>query len=502
MSDGERRRGIALGTAASFTSRIATIAVNLALVPILFHGLGREELGVWLLCGQATGFLALLDFGLQPTIARRIALATGRAAGAEGEPSAAQLVAMARWTCRLLALLILALGLAAGWPLLALLHLGSLPPRDAMTAWALMCAAHAVTVWGGAWSSVLQGYGRIGLDIGVSVAAGIATSAAQAALVLTGHGVIALAAAALAVAVMARVVARIVAARIAGEACRERPRWDRALAARIAAPSVRAWITALGTFLILKTDQFFIAAYLSPAEIPPYYAAYQVVANLYAFAGSFAVASSAFVGRAWGEGDTAAARAIVSRNVRAASILMGCGAACLMVTGESLITAWIGRGEFVGYPVLGVFCAMLTLQAHHKSFEYGVRATGDEAFAGWYVAAGALNLVLTWLLVTRLGLLGVALGTLLAQASTLNWFAVARGLRVFSIGLARHLRATVAPAAIASACAYAAAYAAAWHLPAGQADLARLAAASAGAGLVLAVAIALHLTRAATRTVP
>jgi O-antigen/teichoic acid export membrane protein len=45
-------------------------------------------------------------------------------------------------------------------------------------------------------------------------------------------------------------------------------RWDRALFHDMLRPALKAWATGLGAFLILRTDQYFIAYYKGADNIP------------------------------------------------------------------------------------------------------------------------------------------------------------------------------------------------------------------------------------------
>ena len=59
-------------------SRGLQILVGLILLPVLFHALPKEELGIWLLFGQSWAAMGILDLGLTVTLTRRIALAKGK----------------------------------------------------------------------------------------------------------------------------------------------------------------------------------------------------------------------------------------------------------------------------------------------------------------------------------------------------------------------------------------------------------------------------------------
>ena len=126
---------------------------------------------------------------------------------------------------------------------------------------------------------------------------------------------------------------------------------------------------------------------------------------------------------------------------------MLCGGACLLSLGHRLFDVWLGPGRFVGYPTLVVFVVLLTLEAHSFIIVTSSRATEDEAFAAWSMAAGFLKLTASWILMRSFGLLGIAAGTLLAQLLTNHWYMVYRGLRRLGISLREHFARVLLPCA-------------------------------------------------------
>ena len=52
----------------SWFSRAVTIVLALVLMPVLFHHLAKEELGVWLMLAQTSALLLILDLGLSSVL--------------------------------------------------------------------------------------------------------------------------------------------------------------------------------------------------------------------------------------------------------------------------------------------------------------------------------------------------------------------------------------------------------------------------------------------------
>jgi len=56
------------------------------------------------------------------------------------------------------------------------------------------------------------------------------------------------------------------------------------------------------------------------------------------------------------------------------------------------------------------------------------------------IISGGINLMLTFIGVKWLGLLGVALGTMIAQMLTNNWYAVVKTLRILKLGFWKYVK--------------------------------------------------------------
>ncbi len=445
-------RRIFFAASITWLGRFVSLALGLMLIPVLFRHMGQEELGLWFLLGQSGAFLALMDLGVSPTLTRRIAFAVGRNGGDASvvmndatRTEIAGIVVTGRVIYRFLTLGVFIIAWTTGILFLDLIELKQIDLQTLWIAWTVMCLSHALSVWAALWSCLLQGTGHVGWDglIGIGIQAGVLVS--QILAVLLGGGLITLAVIAAVGAVISRVALLTFIRRRHPELflITGKPSW-RSFKDMVD-PALKFWATGLGAFLILKTDQYFIAYFEGATDIPNYQAAYQLVFNLMQLALAMAMASQVFVSQLWQAGQIEQMHRIVQRNLRFALILMATGIAFLLTVGESLIDLWLGPGHFIGYPVLLVFSITLFLETQHSAIAAASRATEDEAFVFWALGAGILNLILTWWLIKTLGLLGVALATMLAQMLTNNWYVVYRGLRRLRLPLGVYLQQILMP---------------------------------------------------------
>jgi len=446
---------IAFGAAAGGFSRATTIVLALVLMPVLFHHLGKEELGVWLLLAQSSALLFILDFGLSFVLTRRIALAKGKSGSDPNAPltdetrrEIADLVEIGRRLFLGLAVLTFLISSLSGFFYLSHLHFATVSLTVVWTSWTVLCLSQALGVWGQTWNCLLDGVGYVGWDALLSSTMLTLILLAQIAALFLGGGLITLASIAAAGWFLQRCVLRRFARARWPELFELRGRFDRATALDMVSPSLRAWATTLGSLLILNTDQFFIASFGDMTNLPAYRAAYLVLFNLYVLSVTISGASAVFVSHLWQSGELAEIRRIIVRNMRLGLGLMAAGGGCILLLGPRLFDVWLGPGNFIGYPNLLIFFVLLFLEVQSYGVTLCSRATEDEAFAFWSLGGAVLKLGLAAILGARFGLIGIAGSTLLAQLATNHWYMVYRGLRRLRVGLRSYCAEVLLPVAL------------------------------------------------------
>ena len=162
---------------------------------------------------------------------------------------------------------------------------------------------------------------------------------------------------------------------------------------------------------------------------------------MYAVACSFASASPFFISQAWQAGDLSFVHKITIRGAKLGLLVMVSGISFLILVGQELITLWLGKDSFVGYPVLITFCLMFLSEIQYYPLSVSARATEFEKFvAPVYILSALLNCVITWFLISKIGLLGVALGTLLSQMLTNGWYQLYIAIKRLKINFKMYFR--------------------------------------------------------------
>jgi O-antigen/teichoic acid export membrane protein len=202
---------------------------------------------------------------------------------------------------------------------------------------------------------------------------------------------------------------------------------------------------SLGALLLLQTDKIIIATMLGPGAIPQYEAVTKIAFSLMAFSLLIVNTTTPFLSKAHAAGDALQVRTILLRNVRVSTATIAFFGSFVAVFGKGVIDIWLGPGNFAGFPVLWTLLVMVFLEVHHSALAAGTMATGRLDFVWIAIAAGVLNVFIALMLIRPLGLWGVALGAMIAQMLTNNWYAPALTLRHFSLSGKTYARTVAAP---------------------------------------------------------
>lgn len=438
-------RKILSGFAGGFGLTLVGAVVGLVQLRLLLRFLPLEEAGIWLLFLTVGSYFILLDLGLGPTLAREIGFSLGSAALTE-EGRALKIGTLIRtcaWATAALALPVGVLGLTLGWLYLRTTIPPSLVP-SAHLAWYIYVISTLISLIGQGWFAGIYGTGRVLTEnllraIGQVIGLALLAVALWYRLGLPGLAVASL----LQVGITTMQAWR--ALRLGGRDLFKMGRFDFALIRRIAGPSIKYAATTLGGILILQTDNLVIASVLGTALIPNYLAISKLVAMIATLSMMLIVSSTPFLSQAHSRQDTMEIRRLLNRNLKvslATMVTLGSALACFA---DKIIFVWLGKGHFVGFAVVIILLSMLLLETHHVALASAAMATGKVVFFVPALLSGVLNIVFSIFLARRMGLVGVAFGTLAAQALTNNWYAPWYAMRLFHIRLVDHFRSIVAP---------------------------------------------------------
>lgn len=413
---------------------------------LIVEFLPKDLAGVWFLFLNIGAYLTYFDLGISPTVSREVGFISGRTS--PDDQACRQEIADLLATCimlfRSLGLIVFVLCLILG----GLLIYNVVPAVSRMElgiAWMIFAVGASCNLAGGAWYSALYGLGHVATERVLRGCTQLFGLFLIAMFLSAGFGIVGLSVAWTLQGLAVCVAGMIALYRKCPFLRSKNGTASRAILKRLALPSIKLAATGLGAILILQTDNIIIASVIGPAAIPPYEAAARLSYYCSCLSMLIIGSSTPFISKLSVVGDRDSMRGMILKNVRYSMSLMIVLAAFFAVFSDRAIQIWLGNGNFVGYPIIWIMFVMLTLEVHHNILGSATMATGRVIFHWVALGAGILNIVLSLILVRYFGLLGVALGTLLAQLLTNNWFVSLVSLRHFHIDISAYLRTIVIP---------------------------------------------------------
>lgn len=437
---------ILFGAGMAWLNKFTMILTNILVLPFYFRFLDHELLGIWFLLGQGANLAIMLDFGISPILQRKVAFARGEERNnrntcplANSKDEVAQILITARALYRRIIVVSFLIMWFGGWYFLKNIDVQKIEPSVLFLSWTVLCFGYATTIFSLLWSSALNGLGHVGWETLISWAANILMQIALVTGVFLGFELLYLAITTALFAVFSRFLVFLTLRRLEPRILSRKSDVDFSIIRGWAPFAFRYWVTSVAAFLLLKTDQAFIAYFLDPASIPQFQAALQVFTALTAIGLALSQASQPFISQSWALGNASDILTMTRRNLLLAIATVTCGASIMLNAGEEFFNIWLGPGQFVGQKLILIFAAITLLETQHMVLSSSSRATNYEGFAFVAIAAALINLILTFILVQDYGLVGIALGTMIAQITTNNWYVVYASIRRLKIPFKQYI---------------------------------------------------------------
>lgn len=453
MSLGKR---IGFGVAVAWLSRVVTILANLFLIPLMFHYLGKEELGLWFLLNSSNGLLGLFGMGIAPIITRRIALAKGKSGESievelshESKQEIGDLVTIAQTLLKGIAFIIFFIASVIGYFFINQLEIVEVSRQTVLWSWIVLCGGYSIGVWVEYLNCLLTGMGYVGFNGLILTVLSLATNIINIVVVISGGGLFELAIILVVTSLAQRFLLLAFIRNYKPELLTIKGKWNTKIVKSLIKPSLDYWLKSLGTYTILRSDQYFIGTLIGVSAIASYQATYQLVSNLRTLAVTLANSSIPFISQMWESGNLVGVHQIVKRVCLSSLLIVSIGTSFLLVSGSDVIELWIGKEGFIGYGILIVFCLMIFFDTQNMSLIECARATGKDKYGKISIIAGILNIILTMILIKPLGLFGVSLATLISLMLTENWYSLYEPLLQLKLTLQQYSKAVLLPVVIA-----------------------------------------------------
>ena len=404
------RKSIVRNTAWNYVGFAVNLAVNLLLFPAAIARMGEAATGIWLLIGSVSGYMGLLQLGLAPAMAQFAAahIATRDDRALARTVSTALVLVVGLGSLALLAL-----------PLIPwMLELFSIPATltdEARVAFTLGIVGVPMQMPGHVFNAVLGASQRqdrctqvwmvslLGKLVGIAVLLAAGFGLAEIMWLETGLIVVTgllLAGFAFSAAPQLRVGPQHVTLATARELT-----------------GLGGWmfLNALSTSLIEQTDRIVIGLFLTVEAVTYYSAAWKLYMLVYSVSTTLVQAIWPVAAGLHAAGDRASLQRLWLRMTKYTAALTWPLGWSLGLCAGPILHVWVGESFSTHYAVVQVLVATFIVTAHnHAAFGVlGAMRRVGPIVTRYSVPQAVLNLLLSLWLVAPLGILGVALGTML-----------------------------------------------------------------------------------------
>lgn len=389
---------------------VSAAASSFYLMPLIVHHLGDRLYGFWALVGTFIGYYGLLDFGFSSAVTQYMSIAIGKKNPSEcGSVFNAALRIQSFLGC--VALLVTAvLALAAPW--------FSKTHEDAAMfskVIAILGASMAISFPPKAYSGILDAQLRFDISSALAILGVFLRTGLSALVVVHGGGLLLLAWMTLAANLPVIALQIFFAKREVPWATISRSPIDRAMATSFFSYSVYTFLTVLADMLRFQVDALVIAGMIGLVAVTHYRVA-SVFARYYTdIIGCITGMLQPVLGRLHAAKDRKNLETVfffATRVSLASSVFIGAGLICW---GSPFITRWMGPQYQDAYWPLVILSISVLLDVGQNPSISLLYATFKHRFYTYMnCAEGVLNLGLSLALARPFGVLGVALGTLIA----------------------------------------------------------------------------------------
>jgi len=382
------------------------------LSPFTVHHLGNLLYGIWILVASTVSYFQLLDLGLRNAVTTFVS--KSRTVGAHDESR--RVVSAAVWLRLGISALILAL---AGLLVLWFPRLFSIPYEHvfpARVAIIFMALSLGVGLASGVPAAVLAAVHRYDMLSAVTLARTLLRTAGFVFLLERRHGIVALAAWELSASILIAVVYVALCITVVPELRQTLPRPEPEMIRRLWGYGAYAFLITIGGAIINYTDNGVVGVFLSPGAVT----FYAIAANLIVCSREMiSTMSNMFVPVASGfeaGGRTEQLQQLLLRGTQASLLLSLPISVVMFLRGRTFIGLWMGT-EYAAISggVLQILLLNQVLTVANLTsggIVFGMQK--HRPLAAWALFEALANLLLSVILVRRIGIYGVAWGTAIA----------------------------------------------------------------------------------------
>lgn len=440
------QRLIIRGIFVNYLHLIAAFVSMFILTPMLVGRLGPAAYGLWAVFSSVVGYFVLCDFGMSTAVAKYTA--EYRANGQSAQLT--KLVSTIFSATLVICGLIIVVSAAAMRFVPELFKVSETLIAQGQAAFLIMSVNVALMLLGGVFGNIIYGHQRVDVWKMTSIIQLLVNVIFTALFLNLGFGLIGVAAASI-LGTTAMILLQLAFLHRSGYGISFNPKYaDKEMFARIAPYSGRTFLLGVTNRIINYSDFIVVGIFLGASSVAHYEITYKLCfLSTYLFS---IISSTVFprFSRLFALGDSEGVARLFLLTAKLSVAIMTPVAIFLWFWGEDFIGLWVGPENFAGKDVLAVFVAMTFVHVIGTPAAALLQAIGrNEEFVYSEIANAILNLGLSVLLIGPLGLLGVALGTLLASLCTSGWVIPLLACRCAGLSKMSYFKQAVLPSLLA-----------------------------------------------------
>ena len=404
-----RARRIAQNILSNWFALFVTTVVGFFLSPYVVHHLGSVVYGVWVIVSSLVAYMNLLDLGLQSAVVRFVSKGVAQ----ENHDESNQTVSGALWIRLWVSLAIIAAGLVVSFGFKRIFVVPVDLQRTASVAVLVSAVTVAINLWCGVFRGVLVALHRYDLTSIALVLQTCVRATGFVFLLRSGHGILALALWELGTSLAANAAIIVFCFRVYPRLKVVFGRPDGPTLRKLWSYSSYVFLINLGVQVAYYTDNLVVGIFLGPAAVTLYAIggvligyARQIVASMTT---TFAPLASTFEA----EGKFDNLRRLLIHGTRASLVVSLPIEVALLFRGETFIRLWMGpqyaQPSAMVMKILLLSVVFSSANSTSNGVAYGMEKLKRVTL--WAVVEASANLLLSVILVHKIGIYGVAWGT-------------------------------------------------------------------------------------------
>lgn len=422
----------------SWAALLVNTVISFVLAPIVVTHLGSVYYGIWSLLMQFTGYLWLFDFGVRESVIKYVAQYH-----ASGEHK--KLAATVRTAVSVYGVItLLALG-AVVLMVAALPHIFNIPPEAVRTARiaAFVTGANvAQSFLTNVFVGILMGLQRIYLVSQVGILFSLVRAAGTYLLLVNGFGLVGLSLLHLALSLSNGALVFVLCRARLPEVPLRPVRPVREEVTKLFNYGKYVLLANIGDKIVFATDAIVIGIFLPIAALTPYAIAGTLIQNMRSVVMAMASIFNPLTSHLRAGGDETALQQVLCSGAKGAMTVGLPLCIGFIILGERFVLLWMGpehasmaskvmtalaAGYVIGLPYYTISGILYGLGVHR-------------IVAVLRIVEGAMNLVLSIVLVNTIGLVGVAIGTAIPHVIIVGWILPRALPKAFTVDLREYYR--------------------------------------------------------------